>query len=228
MVRILVIALLAGNLLLAGFRVAGETGEPFPGADAPEPLPAGLPSIQLASELPAPPPAQGPALHCHTVGPFETEEGMWRAHAALDRYTVELRQRETEALMELGYWVALPPFATFADAGEALRGLKAAGLTDVAVVNNEPGEFHVSLGYFLEEANARRRRDAVRALGFEAVTRLQRETQIRWWLDYAQPAQAAPAAELLADVLAAGLHREIPCAGELAQLDASEAVGPVE
>jgi len=219
MSRIIVVALLAINLLMAGFRVAGETGEPKATLPADQAMQAqDLPQIRLVGEENLL--RRGPVstLQCFTVGPFETEEAMWRAHDALYDQSLDLRQRRTEALMELGFWVALPPFDSFASAGQALRELQQAGLEDVAVVNNEPGVFQVSLGYFLDERNARGRRDQLRELGFEAVTRLQREAQPRWWLDYAQQAGSSGAADALQGLLATALNRNIPCPDDLVHL----------
>jgi hypothetical protein len=87
--------------------------------------------------------------------------------------------------------------------------LQQAGLKDVAVLADETGEHYVSLGYFLEEANARRRRDEVREMGFDVETRLKRETQMRFWLDYAFTDPAF--AERAASALPAGQQREVPC-----------------
>lgn len=215
MSRITVIALLAINLLVLGFHLARDSAAAPPSTvTVPAAAQTRLPLIKLVSEDPTHMRANSSSLQCFTVGPFETEEAMWRVHDALYDQTLDLRQRRTEALMELGFWVSLPPFDSFAAAGQALRDLQQAGLEDMAVVNNEPGVFHLSLGYFLDERNARRRRDQVREQGFEAVTRLQRETQPRWWLDFAQSPGQADAGGLLQDLVPAGLNRGIPCAGE--------------
>ena len=219
MSRIFVVALLAINLLVAGFQVAGQTGEPKSTSPAVQVQPADdLPQIRLVGEENLLRRTPESSMQCFTVGPFETEEAMWRAHDALYDQSLDLRQRRTEALMELGFWVALPPFDSFAAAGEAMRELQRRGIEDVAVVNNEPGVFQVSLGYFLDERNARRRRDQLRELGFEAVTRLQRESQARWWLDYAQTPGSSGATEALQGLLATALNRSIPCPGDLAGL----------
>lgn len=209
MLRLIVVALLACNLLLFGVHVASES----PGSDipvaSPAPLPPGVPELQLIDELA---PGAFPEINprqCYSAGPFETVPTMIAAREALGIGAEDIRERETEALVELGYWVSLPAVAGFAEAGESMRTLEAAGLQDIAIVSDDTGEYRVSLGYFLEEANARRRRNEVRELGFEAETRLQRETQTRFWLDYvfSEPDMARNAAR----ALPAGQQREIDC-----------------
>jgi hypothetical protein len=219
MSKILVIALLAINILMAGFHVVGANNGPVTATPArTSPADPDLPQIRLVGEENLLRRSAAPALQCYTVGPFETEEAMWRVHDVLYDLSADLRQRRTEALMELGYWVALPAFDSFAAAGAVMRELQQAGLEDMAVINNDPGVYYLSLGYFLDERNARRRRDQLRELGFEAVTRLQRESQPRWWLDFAQAPGTGSVDALLQPMLPPGLNRGIPCPTDLAGL----------
>jgi hypothetical protein len=148
-------------------------------------------------------------LLCYTAGPFETVPTLIEAREALGPLALGVKERDTEALVELGFWVSLPPLESFREAGALVQALNQAGQQDVAIVTDDSGEYRVSLGYFLEENNARRRRDEVRALGFDADTQVQRETQPRFWLDYAFRDVAS--AELAAAALPAGEQREIPC-----------------
>ena len=147
--------------------------------------------------------------HCYSAGPFETVPTLIRAREALGPRAEDVVERETEALVELGYWVSLPPEPTFAEAGTALQALQRAGFEDVAVVGDDSGRYRVSLGYFLEEANARRRRDAVREIGYEVDTQIQRDSQVRYWLDYVFTDREY--AGLAATALPAGVQREVPC-----------------
>jgi len=223
MSRFVVATLLTLNLLLIGVQVLGHVPETPPLAALPsKPLQTvtdeGLPPIVLVSETGEPERIARSGIQCYTVGPFETEGSLQRVRDALDGVAVRMHERRTEALMELGFWVSLSPFDSFAEAGDAMRELQRLGLEDVAVVNSEPGVYNVSLGYFLDERNARRRRDDVRQLGFDAVTRLQREAQPRWWLDYAQPTGTRNVVSQLDPEHLAGLNRDIPCAAEMAGL----------
>ncbi len=209
MIRLMVVFLLACNLLLIGVHVASAPPDANRPVASPAPIPAGTPALQLLDELdPEAFPAAAP-MHCYSAGPFETVPTLVTAREALGSMALDVTERESEALVELGYWVSLPAVATFAEAGASLQALQKAGLQDIAVVSDDSATFRVSLGYFLEEANARRRRDAVRELGFEAETRLQRESQTRYWLDYAFTDTAY--AERAASALPTGQQREVPC-----------------
>jgi hypothetical protein len=209
--RLLVIALVVANIALLGWHLAA----PPPPVDEPPPavlrpvVPPDTPTILMLSEMPAPPAAEG--RWCFAVGPFETIASREAAREYLLPVAGRLSERETEALVELGYWVTLPPFADFAGAGTAMRGLNQAGLQDTAVVSDDSGEYRVSLGYFLDQANARRRRDHARSLGFEADIRLQRETQPRYWLDYERAPDRA-GSRAAPEGIPAAQHREISCA----------------
>ncbi len=209
MIRLLVVLLLAANLLLIGLHVASES----PKGDRPvanlSPIPPGTPTLKLLEELAPEAYPEAAARRCYSAGPFETVPSMIQAREALGPNAEDVTERDTEALVELGYWVSLPPVGSFQEAGEQLRLLNQAGLQDVAVLTDELGDHYVSLGYFLEEANARRRRDEVRDMGFEVETRLKRETQMRFWLDYAFTDQAW--AERAASALSSGQQREVPC-----------------
>jgi len=214
--RVIVIALLACNLMLAGFRMSAQPpDEATAGNSTASPAPA-VPGLQLLSELGSSDSAQDTDRLCYSLGPFETDQAVQAARAELTRLADEVRQRTTETLIELGYWVALPPFDDLAQAGAAMRELRQRGLEDLAVVDDPSGRHRVSLGYYLDERNARRRRDKVRELGFDAEIRLQRETEARYWLDYAQSRGAASAAQALAATVPVEMNRSIPCAGELA------------
>lgn len=215
MLRLSVVVLVAFNLLLGGIWLASRTTTPESPASAARPQRANLPVIELMQEA-KPPAATAPEQpRCYSVGPFETETAMRQAQLKLVLLADPVRERTTEALMELGYWVALPSFGDFAEAGESVRAMRRKGLEDVSVVADEDGGYWVSAGYFLAQENARARRDQVRELGFEAVTRVQRESQPRYWLDYVQRNEALPAADSLAESIPTNLHRPLPCSAAL-------------
>lgn len=209
MIRLLVVLLFACNLLLIGVNVASAP----PAKDRPvaslAPIPPDVPRLQMLDELDPDAFSDLAPQHCYSAGPFETVPTLIRAREALGPGAENVVERETEALVELGYWVSLPPEPSFAEAGVALQALKRAGFEDVAVVGDETGSYRVSLGYFLEEANARRRRDEVREFGFDVETRIQRDSQVRYWLDYRFSEKTL--ADLAATALPAGQQREVPC-----------------
>jgi hypothetical protein len=205
----MVVLLLAANLLLIGLHVASEPPDDRRPVANVSPIPPGTPTLQLLEELAPDAYPEVAAQRCYSAGPFETVPTMIQAREALGPTAENVTERETEALVELGYWVSLPAVPSFQAAGEQMKELNRAGLQDVAVLSDDDGQYRVSLGYFLEEANARRRRDSVREMGFDVETRLKRESQTRFWLDYAFTDAAY--AERAASALPAGQQREVPC-----------------
>lgn len=221
MSRLIVIALLVINLGLLGYdamRVApaADANADSKGHPPPQPVDperwADAPRIQLMTEMPEPAAAIDSSRQCWSAGPFETLATRDAVRAEITGFADVITDRESEALVELGYWVTLPGYASMADAASGMQELSRAGLHDIAVVSDdESGDYRVSLGYFLQEANARRRRDQLRELGYEAETRLQRESQPRYWLDFER---AIPSDEVVATgpaIPPSELGRPIPC-----------------
>ena len=215
--RLLVIFLVVLNLLLLAWHLSTppEADVDVTATVQAPPIPAGTPGIALLREMPPPPEQTGQPALCFAVGPFETIASREQARELLLPVADAIFDRESEALVELGYWVTLPPFEDFATAGAAMRSLNQAGLQDTAVVSGATGDYRVSLGYFLDQANARRRRDHARSLGFDADIQLQRETQPRYWLDYERGLPTGSAGNLPPDGIPAAQHRAIPCAAGL-------------
>jgi hypothetical protein len=92
-------------------------------------------------------------------------------------------QRVAEGDIWIGYWVYLPAIATEAEANAILARMRAEGITDSYVIPNSDSGNLVSLGVFSEISGVGRRRDQVRALGFEpqVVDRTRRATV--YWID---------------------------------------------
>lgn len=211
MLRLSVIVLVAFNIIMAGLWMAQRHPEPYTETAPGRPAADGLPIIELMGEPEPSLAGQRERLRCYSLGPFETEPAMRQARGLLAPVAMEITERTTTALMELGYWVELESLEDLGGAADAVRALRQNGLEDVAVVTAADGSPRVSLGYFLQERYARARRDQARKLGFAAAIRLQRETQPRFWLDYVQDRDAPPAPQALGRAVAASLHRPIPC-----------------
>ncbi len=228
MSRLIVIALLAVNLALLGYAAVRVAPANTTSPAEPEPMPAPrrwppeTPRIQLMAEMPAPAAPVDPARQCWSVGPFETRSSRETARLALLDAADSITDRESEALVELGYWVTLPAYPSMADAVTGMQELTRSGLHDIAVVTDDTGDYRVSLGYFLQESNARRRRNQLRDLGYEAETRLQREAQPRYWLDMERggTGDITPPSGIDANLL-----RVIPC-GEVAPTEITAAPEP--
>lgn len=205
----MIIALLAANLLLLGL----EASKPPPtignGQHEGVTQADSLPGIRLLSELADD--AKQRTRQCFTVGPFEGRPTVDAIVDMLGAYTTSLGSRETEAFVDRGYWVYLPAYADERAAREVVKVLYAAGFEDVSVIKNGEWDNSISLGYYIEQSNAMMHKDQVRAMGFEAQTRIQREDETRYWVDYEQRAGVEYASRIMGDMVPAGLHRATAC-----------------
>jgi len=216
LLRSLVLLLACMNLGAAAWWAAHR--EP-----APRPLPANEPDIasltllsesddarlQADANVPASTPAPLPEdAVCQSLGPFESAKALRTAMDALLPKVERIQYREVQAMALHGYRVYLPASADRAQALEAARLLAKRGIADYYVVTAGDQENTVSLGIFRELDNATKRRDAVAALGFNAVVEPRTEPVRQWWIDLA----AAPGFDWRGAVSGAGLKAvAAPC-----------------
>jgi hypothetical protein len=170
MIRIVVLALLALNLLYFGWShwVGGKGAElKAVAADPAKARPA-------APSLPAAPPP------CATVGPFSDELAAMQAQQKLEAAGWGVLRRETSETTHEGWWVSV----VNADAGAQARTLNAirrAGISDAFAMPDDP-EFRVSVGIFSEEDRAEDRAARVQKLKLDAVvSERSRELQVFWF-----------------------------------------------
>ena len=140
----------------------------------------------LPSEQPAIAAGQGAdsaATRCTSVGPFRELSQAATAAAALRAAGYQPLQRVAEGDIWIGYWVYVPAIATEREANEVLEKVRSEGITDSYVIPNSDSGNLVSLGVFSEISGVSRRREQVRALGFEpqVVDRTRRATV--YWID---------------------------------------------
>jgi len=149
----------------------------------PEPAPeaAGLPLDEVLAA--AQPSAAEPAARCTSVGPFRELAQAATAAATLRSAGHQPLQRVAEGDVWIGYWVYIPAIATEQEANDVLAKVRAEGIADSYVIPNSDSGNLVSLGVFSEISGVSRRRDQVRALGFEpqVVDRTRRATV--YWVD---------------------------------------------
>jgi hypothetical protein len=192
MIRIVVFALVAANLLYFGWAHW---------VDRPDP---GLTAVAAAPRAPAtatpPPPAPKP---CATLGPFVSE---LEALAAEQKLTAAgwgvLRREKTEQQRE-GYWVYVETANILAQV-RTLNAIRTSGMKDAFAMPDDP-QFRVSVGVFQEEDRAEDRASRVQKLKIDAVVRERLRDQTMIWLDVPGVAR-----ETLADgrLAAAGLPLE--------------------
>lgn len=223
MLRIIVISLVLVNLLLLGFQASKPVRQDVVSAvqdvaDDPD-----IPTLHLFDELIQDQELVAGNRHCFSLGPFHTAEERIRLRSRLRGIVTAISERQTEALVEKGYWVFLPPYASLLDANRALFSLRALGLEDLAIIHDE-GQWKnaISLGYFMRQGNANRRQQQLQERGFDPQVRVSRHTEPRYWLDYEQ----APGVSLLEvdlqDFPNDFTKRALPCP-ELGFFSASEA-----
>ncbi len=109
-----------------------------------------------------------PALACLEWGSFAAEDTP-RAAAALAQFDLagKLSRREVS---DAGWWVYLPPLKTKAEADRKAGEVKALGIDDLYVVQeNNPWRFALSLGVFKTEEAANNRLAQLRQKGLHAA-----------------------------------------------------------
>jgi hypothetical protein len=194
--RNLFLALLLANLGFAAWSAWFAPAEPV-GRPADEGRPLTLVSevpedlrssgrVTEPAEAADPPLIAAPAsARCTSVGPFRELSQAATAAAALRGAGYQPLQRVAEGDVWIGYWVYIPAIATEPQANEILAKMRADGIGDSYVIPNSDSGNLVSVGVFSEISGVSRRRDQVRALGFEpqVVDRTRRATV--YWIDVA-------------------------------------------
>lgn len=214
MIRVIVVALLAANLLLLGLRVA-QPEAPRVDPQAPQrsmdQRTGGieLPELHLLGEALEQSEGPGRLARCFSLGPFTERADLGAAFRRMNRGRAWNEIRETRALVERGWWVYLPRFANRAEAEAAALALRDAGVNDIAVMLSGDQANTVSLGLYDRRETASARVEAVRALGFDAQMRVRREPEPRFWLDYDPRALAVNGDELAAELSV--YNRPMPC-----------------
>lgn len=186
MLRILVISLVVANLLLLAFQ--DSEPEPLPEREVTpvEESDSGIPTIHLFSEMMQDQGLLSGNRRCFSLGPFHSSEDRDETRTRLLEISSSISERETEALVEKGYWVFMPPYESLLIANEQLLSLQALGLEDIGIIYDGEWQSAISLGYFLRHENAVRRKKSLEERGYEPLIRVQRQAEPRYWLDYEQ------------------------------------------
>jgi cell division septation protein DedD len=157
-------------------------------AVAPSPASANAQSTDAAVAASADPggdasAADSAATHCSSVGPFRELAQAATAAANLRAAGYQPTQRVAEGDIWIGYWVYIDAIPSEQQANEILAKVRDTGVTDSYVIPNSDSGNLVSLGVFSEISGVSRRRDEVRALGYEpkVVDRTRRATV--YWVD---------------------------------------------
>ena len=211
MLRIAVISLLVANLLLLGFQGSKPAVEPETIAKQTAVEDSSVPTIHLFSEMIQDQDILSGNRRCFSLGPFHSSEDKNEIQTLLEDVSANISERETLALVEKGYWVYMPPYESLLEANQALFSLQALGLKDIGVIYNGDWNNAISLGYFLRQENALRRKKDLEERDFAPMIRVQRQSETRYWLDYEQNPGSALIAIDMQDRPNDFMQRSLPC-----------------
>lgn len=211
MLRIAVISLLVANLLLLGFQGSKPAVQPETIAKQTVVNDSSIPTIHLFSEMIQDQDLLSGNRRCFSLGPFHSSEDKNEIQTRLKDVSANISERETLALVEKGYWVYMPPYESLLEANQALLSLQALGLKDIGVIYNGDWINAISLGYFLRQENALRRKKGLEDRNFTPMIRVQRQSETRYWLDYEQNPGSALIAIDMQDRPNDFMQRSLPC-----------------
>ena len=190
MLRIIVISLFVTNLLLLAFQGSKPQDQPKTVTSRAGSEDTNIPTIHLFGELAQDQDLMTGNRQCFSLGPFHSVDDMQEVQTRLQEVASGVYERQTQALVEKGYWVFMPPYVSLLEANRVLLSLRALGLKDIGIVYEGDWANSISLGYFLRQENAVKRKKGLEDKGYEPLMRVQRQTQTRYWLDYEQAAGA--------------------------------------
>ena len=134
MLRIIVISLVMANLLLFGFQLSKPAVQPATATPRTAVVDSNLPTIQLFSELIQDQDLLSGSRQCFSLGPFHTSEERDGVLAQLLEVASTINERQTQASVEKGYWVFMPPYGSLLEANHELLFFQVLGLKDIAVI----------------------------------------------------------------------------------------------
>ena len=214
MLRIAVISLFVANLLLFAFKgkeppvQVKATTRPATVEDS------NIPTIHLFNEMVQDQDLMSDNRRCFSLGPFHSSEEMDELRGQLDEVSANISERQTQALVEKGFWVFLPPHKSLLEANQVLFSLQALGLEDIVVIYQGEWTNAISLGYFLRQENAQKRKKSLEDRGYAPLMRVQRQAESRYWLDYEQAPGSVLIALDLQDRPNDFMRRSLPCPEE--------------
>jgi len=215
--RLLVIGLVIVNIVFVGIRlsnpsVSNSRAEPVESASTG----SDTSTIYLLAELPSNDRnSSGRADPCFTVGPLQSSSEMQVLKSALVQHIGRFRERVSTAQVGQGFWVYVAAPESRAASQEIVAQLASLGVRDYYVLPDGDMENSISLGIYNIERNARKRQDAMRALGFDARLQARYRSIEQYWLDYELIREAAPGWLDLQSTLPGAKRLEIPCSNEL-------------
>ncbi len=164
-------------------------------------------AVQVPEERAA---AEAPLEYCYSIGPLPTLLAQQRAQERLRPFASALRERQTVADRERGWWVYLPATSRQA-ALELTRDLTRRGVEDYFIIADGDMANNVSVGLYENLDNARARQSRLRALGFDAQLEVRRESTPQFWVDYRIPETEQEPWRFILDASPGAQRLQIPC-----------------
>jgi hypothetical protein len=191
-VRALFLVLLLANILFLAW-TRWIAPEPDAGGHA-TPRSEGSHVIRLLREEPVQPEESavaqgtgpvgpGAVATCVSGGPYLERAGAEQAAARLDGLGFSSRLRESRDEVWIGQWVRIEDLATAEDAENALAALKAAGIEDAYLLDDEPPGNAVSLGVFSDAGRAAQIIAKATQAGFTPKVEDRYRAEDVFWLD---------------------------------------------
>ncbi|GAB4184371.1 MAG: hypothetical protein Tsb002_07320 [Wenzhouxiangellaceae bacterium] len=210
LLRISVILLLTANLGLWAWLEQLPPVPPPPASAQETRLQAtvdGIPGIDPV----IPQPAEN--SQCYSFGPLRTPLEQKRAIERIRTFAATVWLRQSEAVVERGWWVYLPSVGDREAALEQAEQIAAAGIDDYFIVTAGDMENTVSLGLYADEDNARQRQQRIKNQGFDAGIGLRREPEPRYWVDYRLDPRRRDLGRILLRAFPIAVRVPIPCPG---------------
>ncbi len=147
---------------------------PMP-ATAPEPMP--MPEPEPVPVAPPPLASASGGAECFGISGMSDQSDATAVAAWLEKRGVNAISGVREETEYLNYQVYSPPKGSRAAAKVLFNQMKAAGVTDIALIHRGDLENGISLGVYSSKANAERRMTKLRGMGYQVKSRQRSRTR---------------------------------------------------
>ncbi len=140
-----------------------------------------------ATKKSLPKPAKSKVIACFTLGPFGEAAQASQASEAIGVLGVEISRRQGTHRTPKGYWVYLPPSASYKSAQRKVKEMRKKGLQDLFIMGKGANKNAISLGLFKNKSAAEERFHRVKGMGLKAKMETQYRVKKEVWLDMSVP-----------------------------------------
>ncbi len=225
--KFLVIVLVLANMLLFGIKLSGDSTSITPAvASTASNTRSDIPGISLLAERPEHKlQFRTSEAQCFTIGPVDSAMQIRQLRSEFSEYISDARERISQAQVTRDFMVYLDQAESRAQALEFAQELGSMGLTDYFVIVSGSMENGISLGLYNDERYALKRRQDLRALGFNPQLMPRYEAVEQHWLDYRLAVGKDSPWDQMKESVPNALLLEVPCSSSLAEV-VTESVHP--